>query len=76
MEFAVVTPRCRCSHRANSKVFGRGIQESEVTESRMARPLGQFHLLPIILPCNLLASFIARTISRESLYAIASSEPA
>jgi len=37
---------------------------------------GQWHLLPIILPCNLLASLIARTISRESLYAIASPEPA
>ncbi|MFC5864822.1 chloride channel protein [Acidicapsa dinghuensis] len=37
---------------------------------------GQWHLLPIILPCSLLASFIARTISRESLYAIASPEPA
>jgi Voltage gated chloride channel len=29
-----------------------------------------------ILPCSLLASFIARTISRESLYAIATPEPA
>lgn len=37
---------------------------------------GQWHLLAIILPCGLLASLIARTISRESLYAIASSEPA
>jgi CIC family chloride channel protein len=37
---------------------------------------GQWHLLPIILPCNLLASLIARTISSESLYAIASPEPA
>jgi CIC family chloride channel protein len=37
---------------------------------------GQWHLLPVILPCNLLASLIARTISSESLYAIASPEPA
>jgi CIC family chloride channel protein len=37
---------------------------------------GQWHLLPIILPCNLLASLIARTISPESLYAIASPESA
>jgi CIC family chloride channel protein len=36
---------------------------------------GQWHLLAIILPCNLLASFIARRISRESLYAIASPNP-
>ena len=36
---------------------------------------GQWHLLPIILPCNLLASLIARTISKRSLYAIASPEP-
>jgi CIC family chloride channel protein len=37
---------------------------------------GQWHLLPVIIPCTLLASFIARTISRDSLYAIASPEPA
>jgi chloride channel protein, CIC family len=37
---------------------------------------GQWHLLPVIQPCNLLASLIARTISLESLYAIASPEPA
>jgi CIC family chloride channel protein len=37
---------------------------------------GQWHLLPIILPCNLLASFVARKISSGSLYAIASPEPA
>jgi CIC family chloride channel protein len=36
---------------------------------------GQWHLLAIILPANLLASFIARTISDASLYAIASPEP-
>jgi CIC family chloride channel protein len=33
---------------------------------------GQWHLLAIVLPCTLLASFVAHTISRESLYAIAS----
>jgi chloride channel protein, CIC family len=37
---------------------------------------GQWHLLPVILPCTLFASFIARKISSESLYAIASPEPA
>ena len=37
---------------------------------------GQWHLLAIILPCSLLASWVARTISRKSLYAIASPEPA
>lgn len=36
---------------------------------------GQWHLLPVILPCSLLASLIARTISAESLYAIASPAP-
>jgi CIC family chloride channel protein len=37
---------------------------------------GQWHLLAILLPCNVLASFIARTISRESLYGVASPDPA
>jgi CIC family chloride channel protein len=37
---------------------------------------GQWHLLPIILPGTIFASLIARTISRKSLYAIASPEPA
>jgi CIC family chloride channel protein len=37
---------------------------------------GQWHLVPVIIPCTLLASFVARTISRDSLYAIASPEPA
>jgi len=37
---------------------------------------GQWHLLAILLPCSFLASWIARTISRKSLYAIASPEPA
>jgi CIC family chloride channel protein len=37
---------------------------------------GRWHLLPVIVPCTLLASFVARTISSDSLYAIASPEPA
>jgi CIC family chloride channel protein len=37
---------------------------------------GQWHLLPVVIPCNVLACFVARTISRDSLYAIASPEPA
>jgi chloride channel protein, CIC family len=37
---------------------------------------GQWHLLTIILPCSLVTSLIARTISRKSLYSIASTEPA
>jgi CIC family chloride channel protein len=37
---------------------------------------GQWHLLAIILPCSLLASWLARSISRKSLYAIASPDPA
>jgi hypothetical protein len=37
---------------------------------------GERDRIVVILPCNLLASLIARTISRESLYAIASPDPA
>lgn len=36
---------------------------------------GQWHLLPVIVPCTLIASSIARRISRNSLYGIASPEP-
>jgi CIC family chloride channel protein len=61
---------------------GMGFLMAAVTHASLMAALmaveltGQWHLLAIILPCNLLASFIARTISRESLYAIASPEPA
>ncbi|MEO6912291.1 MAG: chloride channel protein [Edaphobacter sp.] len=37
---------------------------------------GQWRLLPVIILCTLLATFVARTISHDSLYAIASPEPA
>jgi chloride channel protein, CIC family len=63
-------------------ICGMGILMAAVTHAPFMAALmaveltGQGHLLPIILPCNLLASLIARTISRESLYAIASPEPA
>ena len=63
-------------------ICGMGLLMAAVTHAPFMAALmaveltGQWHLLPIILPCNLLASFIARTISRESLYAIASPEPA
>jgi chloride channel protein, CIC family len=63
-------------------ICGMGLLMAAVTHAPLMATLmaveltGQWHLLPIILPCNLLASLIARTISRESLYAIASSEPA
>src|ERR1700722_4991905 len=33
-EFAVVSPRSRCSHPADPKVFGRRIQESELKPDR------------------------------------------
>jgi CIC family chloride channel protein len=62
-------------------ICGMGLLMSAVTHApfmaaMMAVELsGQWHLLMIILPCSLLASFIARTISRESLYAIATPEP-
>jgi chloride channel protein, CIC family len=63
-------------------ICGMGLLMAAITHAPFMAALmaveltGQWHLLPIILPCNLLASLIARTISRESLYAIASSEPA
>jgi CIC family chloride channel protein len=63
-------------------ICGMGLLMAAVTHAPFMAALiaveltGQWHLLPVILPCTLLASFIARTISRESLYAIASPEPA
>jgi chloride channel protein, CIC family len=62
-------------------ICGMGLLMAAVTHAPLMAALmaveltGQWHLLPILLPCSLLASFIARTISRESLYAIASPEP-
>jgi CIC family chloride channel protein len=63
-------------------ICGMGLLMAAVTHAPVMAALmaveltGQWHLLPIILPCNLLASLIARRISSESLYAIASPEPA
>jgi len=63
-------------------ICGMGLLMAAVTHAPLMAALmaveltGQWHLLPVILPCTLLASLIARTISRESLYAIASPEPA
>jgi CIC family chloride channel protein len=63
-------------------ICGMGLLMAAVTHAPWMAALmaveltGQWHLLAIILPCSLLASLIARTISRESLYAIASPEPA
>jgi CIC family chloride channel protein len=63
-------------------ICGMGLLMAAVTHAPLMAALmaveltGQWHLLGIILPCSLLASLIARTISRESLYAIASPEPA
>jgi CIC family chloride channel protein len=63
-------------------ICGMGLLMAAVTHAPIMAALmaveltGQWHLPTIILPCNLLASLIARTISRESLYAIASPEPA
>ena len=54
-----------------------GVTHAPLMAALMAVELtGQWHLLPVILPCTLLARFVARTISRDSLYAIASPEPA
>jgi CIC family chloride channel protein len=63
-------------------ICGMGLLMAAVTHAPWMAALmaveltGQWHLLLIILPCSLLASLIARTISREALYAIASPEPA
>jgi chloride channel protein, CIC family len=63
-------------------ICGMGLLMAAVTHAPVMAALmaveltGQWHLLPVILPCTLLASLIARTISSESLYAIASPEPA
>jgi chloride channel protein, CIC family len=62
-------------------VFGLGCFLSAVTHapwmaSFMAVELtGEWHLLPVVIVCNLLASFVAHRISPRSLYAIASHEP-
>jgi CIC family chloride channel protein len=63
-------------------ICGMGLLMAAVTHAPFMAALmaveltGQWHLMTIILPCTMLASLIARTISRESLYAIASPEPA
>ena len=63
-------------------ICGMGLLMAAVTHAPIMAALmaveltGQWHLLPILLPCTLLASLIARTISSKSLYAIASPEPA
>jgi CIC family chloride channel protein len=62
-------------------ICGMGLLMAAVTHAPFMAALiaveltGQWHLLAVILPCSLLASLIARAISRESLYAIASPEP-
>lgn len=62
-------------------VLGLGCFLSAVTHapwmaSFMAVELtGEWHLLPAVIVCNLLASFVAHRISPRSLYAIASHEP-
>ena len=63
-------------------ICGMGFLMAAVTHAPLMATLmaveltGQWHLLPIILPGTLFASLVARTISRKSLYAIASPEPA
>jgi CIC family chloride channel protein len=62
-------------------ICGMGLLMAAVTHAPLMASLmaieltGQWHLLAVILPANLLALFIARTISDASLYAIASPEP-
>lgn len=63
-------------------ICGMGLLMAAVTHAPLMAALmsveltGQWHLLPIIGLCNLLASYVARAISHDSLYAIASPEPA
>jgi len=63
-------------------ICGMGLLMAAVTHAPLMAALmaveltGQWHLLAVLLPCNLLASFVARTISHKSLYLIASPEPA
>ncbi|QNI33748.1 chloride channel protein [Alloacidobacterium dinghuense] len=74
-----------CLHLSYALVLGlcgMGALMAAVTHAPLMAALmaveltGQWHLLPVIIPCCLLASFVARTISRDSLYGIASPEPA
>lgn len=63
-------------------ICGMGLLMAAVTHAPLMAALmaveltGQWHLLTVLLPCNMLASLIARTISRKLLYPIASPEPA
>jgi chloride channel protein, CIC family len=63
-------------------ICGMGLLMAAATHAPLMAALmaaeltGQWHLLAILLPCSVLASLIARTISRESLYGVASPDPA
>ena len=63
-------------------VCGMGLLMAAVTHAPLMAALmaveltGQWHLLPVLIPCSLLAQFVARTIASDSLYAIASPDPA
>lgn len=63
-------------------ICGMGLLMAAVTHAPLMAALiaveltGQWHLLTVLLPCSMLASLIARTISRKLLYPIASPEPA
>jgi CIC family chloride channel protein len=70
-----------CPEPSILAICGMGILMAAVTHAPWMAALmaveltGQWYLLPIILPCTLLTSWIAHKISREALYGIASSEP-
>lgn len=52
------------------------VTHAPLMASFMAAELsGQWHILPILIPCALLASLVARRISPMSLYGIASPDP-
>lgn len=63
-------------------VCGMGLLMAAVTHAPFMAALisveltGQWQLLPVIVPCTLIASYIARAISRTSLYGLASPQPA
>lgn len=71
-----------CAEPLLLAVAGMALLMAAVTHAPLMAALmaveltGQWHLLPVILACNLLACFVARALSRDSLYAVASPEPA
>lgn len=72
----------QCPEPLQFAIFGMALLMAAVTHAPMMAAFmatelsGQWHVLPILIPCALLSSFVARKISPMSLYRIASPEPA